>query len=182
MEDDLGLFCESRECVTFAEISEAFGSPQDVAANFYTGLDAKNAIRYSYSRMKVTYVLLAVILIVALTCVGFELFSYIQARIVLESAHSGNECTIKYVHGADVCPPESAADCTVFTVRTQQKGIDYYWDYHSCTNRFYLILPPEEWNGPESYAQDIYVKNNGGTTHWRFDEKHSGWYKIYDEE
>ena len=187
LEADLELFCEDRESVTYQDFLQSFGEPKDVAADFFTGLDAKTVSRYSYTRLKVTYGILAVVLAAALCGVGGKLYEYVQTRVFLEHRQSGEACGVWHPcyqihkHEPNVCMVEGAENCTVVRLRTQYKGADHYWEYHSCVNRFYEILQPEEWNGSEPYAEDFYVTNEGVTTHWHFDDKHTSWYKIYDE-
>ena len=174
--------------MTFVQICEEFGDPKEVAADFFAGFDARVVSRYSYTRLKITYGILAVVLVIALCGVGVNLYEYVQTRIFLEHTQSGEACGIWHPcykihkHEPYVCMPEGAENCTVVRLRTLYKGRDYYWEYHSCVNRFYTILQPEDWDGTEPYVEDFYVTNNGVTTHWRFDEKHTSWYKIYDEE
>ena len=188
MADDIQLFCEAAECATLGQITEEFGDPRDVAADFFAGLDAKMVSRYSYTRLKVTYGILTVVLVLALCGVGVKLYEYIQTRIFLEHIQSGDACGIwhpcykMHKHEPYVCMPEGAEDCTVILARTLRDGEDCYWEYHSCINRFYVIPQPDNSDGTEPYAEDFYVTNDGVTTHWRFDEKHTGWYKVYDEE
>lgn len=188
LEDDISCFCEEQKQAVYGQLLEVFGDPKDVAADFFSGLDARTVSRYSYRRLKVTYSLLAVVLAAALCSVGWKLYEYVQTRVFWEYSQGGEPCTVwhpcyqMHKHEPYVCMPEGAEDCTVFYLRTQHKGRDYYWEYHSCINRFYHSLPMEDWNGSEPYARDFYVIYDGIATHWRFDDKHRGWYKIYDEE
>lgn len=174
--------------MTLAQISEEFGDPKEVAADFFAGLDAKAVSRSSYTRLKITYGILAVVLVIALLGVGVKLYEYVQNRVFLENIQSGEACGIwhpcykMHKHEPYVCMPEGAENCTVIRLRTQRKGRDYYWEYHSCIDRFYTIPEPVGWESLPPYAEDLYVTNKGVVTHWHFDDKHTGWYKIYDEE
>lgn len=186
MEDDILLYCGKQE-ISYSQLTERFGKPRDVASDFFAGLDAKAVSRYSYSRLKVTYAILAVVLVVALCSIGVKLYDYIQTRVFWEHTKSGEACGVWHPcykihkHEPYVCMPEGAEDCAVIRVRTLRDGKDCYWEYHSCINRFNSILQPENWDGTEPYAEEFYVTHNGIPTHWRFDEKHTGWYKIFDD-
>lgn len=178
MEDDVLLFCEKEEA-NYAQIVEHFGNPGDVAADFFHALDAKVVSRFAWNRLRAAYWLLSAVLIVSLTGVGVNMYGYVQTRQMLSNARIGESCN----HSIYMSPFDRSKvdNCTVFLVRTHRKGSDYYWEYHSCVNRFYHALPPTDSDGTEPYAEDIYVNINGDTTHWHFGEEHSGWYKVYDD-
>lgn len=177
MEDDILFFCEGEDA-NYNQIAEHFGNPKDVAEDFFHAMDAKVVGRFAWNRLRAAYWILTAVLIVSLAGIGVNMYSYVQTRQVLSNAKTGEFCN----HRNRMSPFDKSKvnDCTVFIVRTHRKGSDYYWEYHSCVNRFYHTLPPQDSDGSEPYAEDIYVCNNGETTHWRFGEEHTGWYKVFD--
>lgn len=179
MEDDILLYCEEEEA-DYPQIVARFGNPADVAEDFFHTLDAKVVGRFAWNRLRVAYWILAAGFIVSLIGVGVNFHGYVQTQQLLSNAKTGESCKVRY-HTSPFDRAEEG-DCTVFIVRTHRKGNDYYWEYHSCVNRFYNTLPPTDSDGSEPYAEDIYVNINGETTHWHFGEEHTGWYKVFDED
>lgn len=183
MADELTLFCGEQETGEAALLAR-FGTPEAAAAEYLEGLDGGVMSRYAYRRMWAAYGLLAAVVVLALSGIGLKLWDYRRTESLLANSQTGEFC---YHHDRkDVLvygDREKAANhCTVFYVKTNWKGQDYFWEYHSCTNRFYYGPAPRDWDGTEPYAKDVYVNINGEVTHWHSGEEHRGWVKVYDIE
>ena len=176
LEDDILLFCE-KEDAELSQITAHFGDPKDVSEDFFNALDAKMVSHFACNRLKAAYWILAAVLIVSLTGIGMNVYSYVETQQILSNARAGDYCN----HPGEIFSRKELDACTVFTVRTHCDDRDYYWEYHSCVNRFYHTLPPQDSDGTEPYAEDIYVNYNGSTTHWHFAPEHFGWVKVYDD-
>lgn len=169
MEGDIQLFCEEQQKATYAQLVERFGKPQDVASDFFAEADAKAVNRFAYSRLRAAYLLLAIVLVVALSAIVVKTIDYVQTKQLISNLQPADN----FIH-------PDGTECNVFWVRTNFRGEDLYWEYHSCMYNLRLIPPSEEADGTEPYATDIYLNRNGSIEHWTFGQDHLCWVRVYD--
>ena len=170
LEDDMLLFCEEQDTADLLQLTAQFGHPKDVAEDFCAALDPRTVTRAAFTRLKFAYLALAVILVLALSFVMLQAVDCCKTQQLVSGARAG-----------DVFIHPNGTECATFWVRTNYQGRDLYWEYHSCTGRMLLILPPAEADGTEPYATDIYLNANGTIEHWTFGQEHECWIRVYDD-
>lgn len=171
MEDDLLLFCEQQDAADYGQLTEHFGYPKDMAADLFNQLDINAVSRFAYLRLKAAYLSLAVALILTLSALTYRAVDCYKMQQLVSGARAGET----YIH-------PNGRECTVFWVRTNYRGRDLYWEYHSCMECMHLILPPAEADGTEPYATDIYLNDNGTIEHWTFGQEHAFWIRVHDND
>lgn len=170
MEDDILLFCETREDAGYAQLVGQFGQPRDVAADFFSELDPKAVSRFAYIRLKAAYLLLTLAAAAALAVVIFSAVNYAETQQLVSGAYTAEA----FLH-------PNGTECSTFLVRTNCNGDDVYWEYHSCIGHLVLGGSPDKVDGTEPYAVDIYLNNQGNIEHWTFSQKYTDWIRVYDE-
>lgn len=170
MEDEILIFCENEKIADYAQLVARFGKPEDVAEDFFAGLDVKIVSRFAYNKLRVSYLVLAVVLISALSVGVVRICDHYETQQLVSNSYTAET----FVH-------PNGTECDVFYVKTQHKGHDVWWEYHTCNGKYlYLSIPPEDSDGTEPYATDIYLNYNGTVVHWTRSEDHVMWIQSYD--
>lgn len=171
MEAELLFFCEKQGSAEYEQLAAQFGQPGDVAADFFAEADAKSASRFAYTRLKIAYLLLTVVVVAALSAVAVSAANYAETQQLV----SGAQVAETYIH-------PDGKECTTFWVRTHYRGADVYWEYHSCIGCYLnLSTRPETADGTEPYATDIYLNHDGTMIHWNYSDDNFYWIRVYDE-
>ena len=170
LEDELLRFCGSQETVTFPQLCGRFGQPCCVASEFLSGLDPKVIRRFMRRCLRVSYGILATAMAAALFLVGSRGLEYYRTRELVANAQSA-AC---FTH-------PDGTECDVFYVRTNFRGKDRYWEYHTCLRNMQLTVPQDETFENLPYATDVYINRNGETEHWTFGQEHMCWVLVRGE-
>ena len=169
LEDEILLYCENKN-IRFEDIENQFGSPEDIAADFYVQSDPSVVSRFAYTRLRISYGLLALVVLVAAVLITMNTIKNQNTQYLIDVTHTADT----FVH------PDGRV-CDEFTVRTNYQGKDVYWEYHSCMGGLLLAIPPENSNGSEPYATDIYLHDDGIIEHWRYSDDNFHWIRVYDD-
>ena len=170
MEDEILIFCENEKMADYAQLVARFGNPGDVAEDFFAGLDVKVVSRFAYGRLRVSCLVLAVVLVSALSVGVVRIYDYCRMQQLV----SNSQAAETFVH-------PNGTQCDVFYVKTQHEGHDVWWEYHTCNGKYlYLSIPPKDSDGTEPYATDIYLNYDGTIVHWTRSENHMMWIQAYD--
>lgn len=76
LEDEIFLFCENRINVEFADLSEHFGAPEEVAENFLSEFGANEVNKCNRIKRRVLYVCSAIIITAAVIISAVEIYTY----------------------------------------------------------------------------------------------------------
>ncbi len=168
--DELTDWCEEHGCQNHAQLVEAFGSPQDAATEFLSQQDAWAINRYAYNRLKRSYAVLAVLVVAVAIVIGTGVYHVRVPKATVEIRY-----TQPSLHNDGI-------ECEMFWVKTNFRGQDIYWEYHSCMEQMMLISPPDSADGTEPYAKELYIHGKDGVSHWKFNDLHRFWVKVRDDE
>ncbi|MBQ7846301.1 MAG: hypothetical protein IJ392_09155 [Clostridia bacterium] len=168
--DELTDWCDEHDCQDHAQLVETFGSPQDAAEEFLSQQDAWAINRYAYNRLKRSYVMLAALVTAMVIVAGAGVYRALKPKATAEIRY-----THPVLHG-------DGSECEMFWVKTNFRGQDIYWEYHSCMEQMLLISPPDTADGTEPYAEELYINGKDGVSHWKFNDLHRFWVKVRDDE
>ena len=169
LEDEVLLYCEN-ENLGFEDIQTRFGNPEDIATDFYTQSDPEAVSRFAYARLRISYGLLALVVLIAAVFITVNAVKNRKTQQLIDMPHTADT----FVH------PDGRV-CDEFTVRTNFRGKDVYWEYHSCMGGLMLTIPPKDPDSNEPYATDIYIKDDGIIEHWRYSDDNFYWIRVYDD-
>lgn len=170
LENDILLYCETQGNIDYTRLTEHFGQPKDVAADFFSELDAKTVSRFAYMRLRFTYMILGIVLTASLSVVAINIVDYRNTQKWISGAPEAET----YVYHRD------GNEYTRFWVKTNYRGCDVFWEYNSYMDGLFLTREPEEWDGTEPYAEDIYFYEDGRLEHWTFGQDHMFWVRVFD--
>lgn len=166
LEDELALSCGQGEAA-FDQLAEQFGLPEEVAANFLAELDVKVVSRCAYNRVRLAYLTLAAAVLAALVLAVVQYTAKAQP--------------IANVREVDAHTHVNGEACESFWVKTQFRGQDVYWEYHSAYDGLLFLSDiPEDADGTEPYAVELYLNHKGELSHWKFGQLHRFWVKVHD--
>lgn len=168
--DELTDWCEEHDCQDHAQLVEEFGSPQDAATEFLSQQDAWEINRYAYTRLKRSYAVLAVLVAAVVIVGGTGVYHALVPKAAAEIRY-----TQPILHN-------NGNECEMFWVKTNFRGQDIYWEYHSCMEQMILISPPDSADGTEPYAKELYIHGEDGVSHWKFNDLHRFWVKVRDDD
>lgn len=168
--DELTDWCEEHGCQDHVQLVEAFGPPQNAAVEFLSQQDAWEVNRYAYTRLKRSYAVLAALVAAVIIVVGAGVYHALMPKATAE---------IRYTHPI---LHKNGMECEVFWVKTNFRGQDIYWEYHSCAEQMWLINKPDSADGTEPYAEELYINGKDGVSHWKFNDLHRFWVKVRDDE
>lgn len=169
LKEDVLDYCGTHPCYTLEALEAQFGKPEDVAADFYAQSDPGTVSRYAYTRLRFAYGLLAVLLLISVSVISVNAVRYRKTQQLIGQPHTAQI----FVH-------PNGKVCDEFTVRTNYQGRDVYWQYHSCLGGLWLTCPPEDSDGSEPYATDVYLNHNGTIEHWTYSDDNFHWMRVLD--
>ena len=167
LENDILLFCE-KEHAGYPQISEHFGIPKDVAADFLDSLDPKEVSCFAYSRLRVSYLVTAVILVVFLGIVIPTAIAQTRENYSFMNAYY-EESIVKYD------PGEIPYDVWVHTVFN---GEDVYWAYYAEERQWKQIPKPTEDADTEQSALGSFMSTENGWIQWEYDSQKNEWFIV----
>ena len=84
MEADVIYYCEDHDDVDFDALSKSFGSPEEVANDFFAELGANVVNRENVTRQRITYIALALIMALTILIAGIKIYSSYKQHQALD--------------------------------------------------------------------------------------------------
>lgn len=84
LEADVIYYCEDHDDVDFAALTKCFGSPEEVASDFFAELGANVVNRENFTRQRITYITLALVMALTVLIAGIKIYSSYKQHQALD--------------------------------------------------------------------------------------------------